>query len=113
MKKITKAQIEQFAKEALLRGNPYIKKAIRYNIGNVAMYLYAGQSMTKEEIDTAYLETARKDVKHGYEERSVGYYDKWYRYSRADEGRAYDFGVRFAASIGGCPEDMQIIPCIH
>lgn len=113
MIKITKAEIEQFAQGALLRGNPYIMKSVRYRNGKVEMFLYAGQRMTREEIDEAYLETARKDVKNGYDERSAGYYDKWYRYNHADEGRAYDIGVQCAASRCGCPEDFTIIPCMH
>lgn len=113
MKKITKAQVKELAQRALESGNPYAAKAIKYMIGYTEMFIFAGQSMTKDQIDEAYLETAMKDVEHGYNERGVGYYDKWYRYTRADEGRAYDLGVKLAAATAGCVADMIIIPCIH
>jgi predicted aldo/keto reductase-like oxidoreductase len=113
MKKITQKQITELAKKALERGNPYIERAIEYRIGKTPMYLYAGETMSREAIDEAYVETASKDIKWGYEQRGVGYYDKWYRYNRADEGRAYDLGVRLAAGTVGCRDDLQIIPCLH
>lgn len=113
MKKITKNQIKELAMEALKRGNPYEAKATKYMIGHTPMFLYAGTHMTKEQIDEAYLETASKDIENGYKERAVGYYDKWYRYTRADEGRAYDLGVKLAAGTAGCKDDLTIIPCLH
>lgn len=113
MKKITKAQIKELAIEALRRGNPYEAKATKYMIGYTPMFLYAGTHMTKEQIDAAYIDTASKDIANGYGERAVGYYDKWYRYTRADGGRAYDLGVKLAAATAGCVEEMTIIPCIH
>jgi len=109
MKKITKTQLNELAKRDLESGNPYIARAIKYMVGNEVRYLYAQESMNKEEIDNAYMETAMKDIKNGYNERAVGYYDKWYRYSRADEGRAYDLGVRLAADTEGCKSKMIII----
>lgn len=112
MKKITERQVKELATKALERGNPYIKAATKFFVGNTPMFLYAGESMTKEAIDKAYFETACKDIRNGYNERAVGYYDKWYRYTRADEGRAYDFGVRLAAGTAGCTEEMTIIPCM-
>lgn len=113
MKKITKAQIKELAMKALNSGNPYEAKATKYMIGYTPMFLYAGTHMTKEQIDEAYIETASKDIVNGYNERGVGYYDKWYRYTRADQGRAYDLGVKLAAATAGCSEEMNIIPCIH
>ena len=113
MKKITKKQVEELAAKALERGNPYIKAAIKYMVGGKPMYLYANEKMTKEDIDKAYIETASKDIKWGYEQRGVGYYDKWYRYNRADEGRAYDMGVWLAANTDGCKELFDIIECAY
>ncbi len=113
MKKIAQAKVNELAVRALESGNPYIKKATKYFIGSTPMFLYAGEHMTKEEIDKAYIETAKKDIRNGYNERAVGYYDKWYRYTRADEGRAYDLGVRLAADTAGCSEEFNIIPCVH
>lgn len=111
MKKITKAQIEELTKKAMLSGNPYKKQATQYFVGNQEMFLRYGEKYTAEELDAAYMETAQKDIVNGYNERGVGYYDKWYRYNRADEGRAYDLGVRLAAGTSGCQEDFRIIEC--
>lgn len=113
MKKITAKQIELSARACLAAGNPYLNSALVSYRGNEPRYHYAGSILTREELDAAYLETARKDVLRGYNERTVGYYDKWYRYCHADQGRAYDAGQRLAASLPGCPEDLQIIECLH
>ena len=32
------------------------------------------------------------DYARGYADRSAGYYDKWYRYNRQDDGAEYDRG---------------------
>lgn len=109
MKKITKKQVEELAQAALQKGNPYINGAVKYKRGNEVMYLYAGEKMSREDIDKAYKETASKDIRYGYEERAVGYYDKWYRYQRADDGRAYDMGQWLAANTAGCSGEFQII----
>lgn len=45
------------------------------------------------------------DVKAGYRDRINGYYDKWYRYNRADEGASYDIGCKNAVDSGKCPEE--------
>jgi len=113
MKKITNSQIKALTEKALASGNPYEAKATKYFVDHTPMFLYAGERMTKEQIDAAYIETASKDIRNGYNERGVGYYDKWYRYTRADEGRAYDLGVKLAAATAGCPEEMTIIPCMN
>ena len=42
-----------------------------------------------------------------------GYYDKWYRYNRYDEGRAYDEGVKIATTYKKCPSEMHIIEIEH
>lgn len=39
----------------------------------------------------------------------VGYYDKWYRYSHADEGYAYDVGQRLATENPKCSTEFNII----
>ena len=56
-----------------------------------------------------------KDKQKGYEDRMAGYYDKWYRYNRLDEGKAYDEGQRQAIeeSEGDSLPAMVIIPCLH
>lgn len=109
---INKKTIEELARTALQHGNPYIAKSVQFQIDGVARYIYADAVRTKEELDEAYLDTARKDIKRGYDERMVGYYDKWYRYNHADEGRAYDMGVRYATTQSKCSDDYHIIECM-
>ena len=86
---------EQFETQAIER-NPYIERAIPYQISGAQTYLLDGESMTLDEINNEYLGTALRDMLNGYNERSAGWYDKWYRYSRWDGGWAYDFGQRIA-----------------
>ena len=50
------------------------------------------------------------DTQHGYNDRMAGYYDKWYRYNRLDEGAAYDRGCVNAVNSVGCPANCVIIP---
>lgn len=57
----------------------------------------------------AYVAQATKDIKAGYNDRMVGYYDKWYRYNRRDEGRAYDIGVKMALQMKSCKADFRLI----
>ena len=94
MKRLLKATIAELAKKALDAGNPYYR---------------THPNELPEKLDKDYLETASKDILFGYRDRMVGYYDKWYRYNRADEGRAYDLGVRRAADTEGCAQEMRII----
>ena len=56
------------------------------------------------------LKTAERDITIGHRDRLVGYYDKWYRYNRKDEGAAYDKGVQIALTKKACEPDMRIIP---
>ena len=44
------------------------------------------------------------DETRGYKDRLAGYYDKWYRYNRADNGAAYDRGCVKAVDSGKCPD---------
>lgn len=106
---MTKNEIRKLAEELEKTYNPYIKKAIRYMVGNEERFLAFGEMMTRQDIADAYIETAMKDIKFGFCDRMVGYYDKWYRYSRADEGRAYDKGVRIATTNKKCKAEMNII----
>lgn len=45
------------------------------------------------------------DEARGMKDRLAGYYDKWYRYNRADDGAAYDAGCVKAVNSGKCPVD--------
>ena len=110
--KALKKQFEDMVIELTRTYNPYIKKAIEYFVDGDPRYIYFDISMTKEEIDKAYFETAVKDLERGYSERMVGYYDKWYRYNHADEGRAYDAGQRMATENPKCSGEFHIIECM-
>ena len=47
--------------------------------------------------------TQQRDERHGAKDAKAGYYDKWYRYNRNDEGEAYDKGFNAAENYGqGC-----------
>lgn len=109
--------IEEKAHNAALKSlfinNPYIDNSIKFNEGNEEKYIFADQVFTREFLNAEYIKTAEKDFLNGYKDRKVGYYDKWYRYSRLDEGRAYDLGVKEALKEDNTPADMNIIPCIH
>ena len=49
------------------------------------------------------------DEDRGYKDRCAGYYDKWYRYHRLDNGAAYDQGCVRAVNSGRCPEHFTLI----
>jgi len=49
------------------------------------------------------------DENCGYTDRLAGYYDKWYRYNRIDDGAAYDRGCVKAVNSGKCPENFTLI----
>lgn len=44
------------------------------------------------------------DAYFGFKDAEAGYYDKWYRYNRADEGKRYDEGVLEAIRQGAVIE---------
>jgi len=47
----------------------------------------------------------KSDETKGYLDRIAGFYDKWYRYNRNDDGAAYDAGCRRAISSGKVKTD--------
>lgn len=53
----------------------------------------------------------RSDFARGYSDRMAGYYDKWYRYNRRDNGRLYEQGVLEAQNDARCPEQCNFIEC--
>lgn len=108
-----KKQIETAVAKVISQGNPYITTAVKFFIDHKPVYLFGGEALTAEQLNEEYRKTAKKDIENGFKDRKVGYYDKWYRYSRADEGRAYDEGVKLALSCKDCVEEMHIIPCMH
>ena len=113
MNEMTKKEIRTIAEKLEASFNPYKEKAVKYYVGGAARYIWADRIYTEDEIRAAYVETAEKDVKMGYEQRMIGYYDKWYRYCHADEGRAYDAGVKKACTMVKCSEELCIIECMH
>lgn len=107
--KLRANELKAAAEKVLSQGNPYISCSIEFFIDKIPHFIYTEKIHTKEELDMAYLKTAKHDILAGFNDRSVGYYDKWYRYSRADEGAAYDAGVRLAVEKDNCPEEFYII----
>ena len=83
---------------------------IAYYIGNEKHYLLNnGQSVSEKEYEQIKAETAKKDMAAGYRDRKAGYYDKWYRYNRPDDGAAYDAGCVKAVNEGNVPDFFHII----
>lgn len=108
--KIPDSILQQKSFEALSRGNPYKKIFTHFYVDMQDRYLLQNGSVkTEEELNLAYIDTAKKDIQSGYNDRMVGYYDKWYRYSRADEGRAYDIGCQLAMESPDCSDEFHII----
>jgi len=49
------------------------------------------------------------DEKRGYSDRKAGFYDKWFRYNRPDDGASYDIGCKKAVETGKCPDYFTLI----
>jgi len=49
------------------------------------------------------------DKERGRKDRLAGYYDKWFRYNRADDGAEYDRGIVEAVNSGKYPEYFTLI----
>ena len=92
-----------------LTSNPYIRESIHYYKDKEDMYLFNGEIYDKQGIAKAYLETASRDIRMGFSDRMVGYYDKWYRYNHSDSGTAYDIGQRYASETYKCPDEVIFI----
>jgi len=65
----------------------------QYNRGSEILYVLGDNLYTEHELDVMDAERQKKDEQAGYEARKAHYYDKWYRYTRSDNGAAYDRGV--------------------
>lgn len=50
------------------------------------------------------------DYKCGKRDAAAGYYDKWYRYNRKDNGEEYDAGWQAARKENLVPDDITFIP---
>lgn len=102
--------LQQKSFEALRGGNPYKKLFTHFYVDMQDRYiLQDGSIKTEAELNLEYANTAKKDIQSGYNDRMVGYYDKWYRYTRADEGRAYDIGCQLAMKDPECSDEFHII----
>lgn len=113
-RQLTKVQLEQLIEKALHSGNPYIEVSTEFAVDGANRYIYLdGKIYTKEQLDSEYRESAKKDIQSGYRDRLVGYYDKWYRYNKMDCGYAYDLGVKAATENPKCADDMRIIEVIE
>lgn len=111
MTKSTEKTIREKAQQIAQQINPYVIKSIKFYRGSTPIYLYQdGKSYTGDELNAMYAATAYKDMINGYNDRMVGYYDKWYRYTRMDEGAAYDIGVKMATAEPKCKSELIIIP---
>lgn len=91
------------------------ERFIPFNIGKDKYYIdkVTEKMISDEEFQKITSANYEKDKQRGYEDRKIGYYDKWYRYNRLDEGKAYDEGVRLALKEIDCPQEMYLIPCIN
>ena len=65
-------------------------------------------SKTKDINPPSESERIKNDFEAGRKDHNAGYYDKWYRWNRKDNGRAYDDGFN---SVAGKP--VQIIEAMH
>lgn len=52
-------------------------------------------------------QTNVNDFQSGKKDKKAGFYDKWYRYNRSDDGSAYDSGFRSV----DFTKPVQIIEC--
>lgn len=61
----------------------------------------------------AILKREDADFEAGYRDRKAGFYDKWYRRYRPDEGAAYDRGVVACVNAGDVnpDENFFLIEC--
>lgn len=87
---------------------------IKFFIDREPRYLFpaTGEVLTQEEVDKMERERIERDWKAGHNDRMAGYYDKWYRYNRRDNGKAYDEGQQEALKNPKCEGSMEIIPCM-
>ena len=51
------------------------------------------------------------DRERGFTDRLAGFYDKWYRYNRQDDGAEYDAGCVDAVNTGKCKDTFILIEC--
>ena len=92
---------------------------IKYFVDGQPRYLVGKTSYTEEEWNKIQEETRKKDFLSGYNDRKAHCYDKWYRYNRSDEGKAYDEGVQKCVNEAHSKkwmeedENFHIIECVE
>lgn len=59
----------------------------------------------------AHTQTIVNDFNAGKKDKKAGYYDKWYRYNRTDDGKAYDDGFKSVETKN--KYGVTIIECVH
>ena len=117
---IKKAEIDELIKKNLDRGfDMWVTSAkrehhaISYFDGMKPCLMVSGAwHDTLENLKKEHEDRMRKDIVDGYKQRQIGYYDKWYRYSRWDGGFAYDLGCRLCCDKGDLKTDeFHLIEC--
>lgn len=86
---------------------------IEFFVGGSPRYLDPNtlQVFTEDEYNEMVAVRVQHDFETGYKDRILGYYDKWYRYNRSDNGKAYDEGVEKATMEDKCSSECKIIEC--
>lgn len=51
----------------------------------------------------------KTDFEYGFRDRMAGFYDKWYRYNRKDNGAEYDLGMQAALKMANHSDACTII----
>lgn len=108
--KLRKGELKTAVSELVTAGNPYIGNSIQFFIDRQPRFIYKDKVYTSEELDEIYEQISTKDMQKGFSDRMVGFYDKWYRYNREDNGKAYDKGVELATKEDECSEEVTFIP---
>lgn len=109
MKKLNEETLKTAVAKIVTAGNPYKYKSVLFFIDRQPRYIFNDTVYTVEELDEIYEQIVTRDIEKGYADRMVGYYDKWYRYNRIDNGKAYDKGVELATKEDECSEEVTFI----
>lgn len=65
-----------------------------YQFKGETVYMLNDQLYTEQEWNQMEADRKSRDFEAGYRDRIAHVYDKWYRYNRHDDGKAYDEGVQ-------------------
>ncbi len=95
-------------KEAILETEKSIGRQLNAFEAAEAVAVSKKMGKTKDVNPPSESERIKNDFESGRKDHNAGYYDKWYRWNRKDNGRAYDDGFN---SVAGKP--VQIIEAMH